>query len=185
MLLARSQFHRGGRTAAGRGLLHAGRGVRKDARFVPLALVPITSGIQQISEGFVWLGLNRDDGALLQQSSVVFLFFAIAFWPFWIPMCLAIAEFVRRPQQITSGRCWRWSAWPGCGSTSRYSSIRPSGSPPKSRGIRSATTSGKYPPLCWRHEPFGGSGICWSSLCRFRWQSSILAETVGRTSAAA
>jgi hypothetical protein len=91
--------------------------VRKDARFLPLALVPISFGIQQISEGFVWLGLNRDDGALLQQSSVVFLFFAIAFWPFWIPMCLAIAE-SRRPQQIVLallalvGLAWLWLYFP-------------------------------------------------------------------------
>ena len=90
--------------AAGAALLPAGiyctqAAIRKDPRFIPLALVPITFGLQQISEGFVWLGLHEENAALVQQSSVVYLFFAIAFWPCWIPLSLAIAE-SRRPQQI-------------------------------------------------------------------------------------
>ncbi len=74
--------------------------VRKDPRFVPLALVPIAFGLQQISEGFVWLGLHDDNQTLVQQASVVFLFFALAFWPCWIPLSMAMAE-SRRRQQIT------------------------------------------------------------------------------------
>ncbi|HTU25147.1 MAG TPA: hypothetical protein VMF30_07105, partial [Pirellulales bacterium] len=76
--------------------------VRKNIGFVPLALVPIAFGVQQITEGFVWRGLNAADAALVERSSVVFLFFAIAFWPCWIPLSLAIAE-SRRPQKIALG----------------------------------------------------------------------------------
>src|ERR1700722_772357 len=104
--------------AAGAALLPAGiyctqAAVRKDPRFVPLALVPIAFGAQQISEGFVWLGLNNDNTALVQQSSVVFLFFAIAFWPIWIPLSLAIAESRRRRQIALAllaivGLAWLW-----------------------------------------------------------------------------
>ena len=87
--------------------------VRRDARFVFLALVPIAFGIQQITEGFVWLGLREENAALVERSSVVFLFFAIAFWPCWIPLSVAIAE--SRPRQQTAlalltivGLAWIW-----------------------------------------------------------------------------
>ncbi|HEX4143525.1 MAG TPA: DUF6629 family protein [Pirellulales bacterium] len=107
---------------AGAALLPAGiyctqAAVRKDPRFIPLALVPITFGIQQISEGFVWLGLNQDNAALVERSSVIFLFFAVAFWPFWIPLSLAVPE-SRRWQQIVLGLlsivglAWLWLYFP-------------------------------------------------------------------------
>ncbi len=104
--------------AAGAALLPAGiyctqAAIRKDPRSIPLALVPIAFGVQQISEGFVWLGLNQDDPLLLQQSSVIFLFFAIAFWPCWIPLSLMIPETRRRQKSILAllaavGLAWLW-----------------------------------------------------------------------------
>lgn len=107
---------------AGAALLPAGiycmqAAVRKDPRFVPLALVPMAFGIQQISEGFVWLGLNEDNAVLVRQASSIFLFFAIAFWPCWIPLSLALAE-SRHPQQIALaliaivGLAWFWLYFP-------------------------------------------------------------------------
>jgi len=80
-------------------------------------MVPIAFGIQQICEGFVWLGLNGDNAALVQQASVIFLFFAIAFWPCWIPLSLAIAESRRRQQLALTllaivGLAWLWLYFP-------------------------------------------------------------------------
>ncbi len=108
--------------AVGAALLPAGAyctqaAVRRDMRFVPLGLVPIAFGLQQITEGFVWLGLREDNAALVQQSSVVFLFFAIAFWPLWIPLSMAIAESRHRQKVILSilavvGWAWLWLYWP-------------------------------------------------------------------------
>ena len=103
---------------AGSALLPAGiyctqAALRKDSRFVALALVPVAFGVQQISEGFVWLGLQEDNAALVERSSVIFLFFAIAFWPCWIPLCMAIAESRRRQQLVLAllavvGLAWLW-----------------------------------------------------------------------------
>jgi hypothetical protein len=50
---------------------------KKDISFSPIAIIPIVFAIQQACEGFVWLGY--------QQAALGFLFFALAFWPFWIP----------------------------------------------------------------------------------------------------
>jgi hypothetical protein len=87
--------------AAGAALLPAGAycvqaAVRKDLRYLPLALVPLGFGVQQMGEGFVWLGVARQDETLVRQASVFFLFFAIAFWPLWIPLSLFVPE----------RRCW-------------------------------------------------------------------------------
>jgi hypothetical protein len=54
---------------------------RKDKRFVPVALVPFFFAIQQFCEGAVWLGATS-------YGSFGFLFFAIAFWPVWMPLCI-------------------------------------------------------------------------------------------------
>jgi hypothetical protein len=50
--------------------------------YLGLAAVPLFFGIQQISEGFVWLAVDNDP-VQTRTASLVFLFFALAFWPFW------------------------------------------------------------------------------------------------------
>lgn len=52
-----------------------------------LAMLPIFFGIQQFSEGLVWLSLS--DVSFFKN---IFLFFAYFFWPVWIPFSLWIAE---------------------------------------------------------------------------------------------
>jgi hypothetical protein len=73
--------------------------LRKDQRFLALALTPLAFGVQQAAEGCVWLGLHHDDTALIERGTVIFLFFALAFWPFWIPFSLLLPD-PRRPAKI-------------------------------------------------------------------------------------
>lgn len=63
-------------------------------KMMPLALTPLFFGIQQASEGFVWITLNNGDTtSFLHLSTMyVFLFFAGMFWPTWIPASLYWAE---------------------------------------------------------------------------------------------
>ncbi len=56
-----------------------------DRRLLPLALVPALFGTQQLAEGFVWQALNQGTDAV--GPALVFLFFALAVWPMWIPLC--------------------------------------------------------------------------------------------------
>ena len=60
--------------------------------YIGLAAVPVFFGIQQISEGFVWQALERDDPAQGRAASLFFLFFALAFWPFWFPLLTTMME---------------------------------------------------------------------------------------------
>jgi hypothetical protein len=85
---------------AGAALVPAGvycvsRALSRNARYLLLALVPLAFAAQQFAEGMVWTGLLREDSHLVQQASIVFLFFALAFWPIWLPLSLAVGE--RRP----------------------------------------------------------------------------------------
>lgn len=56
------------------------------SELLPLALIPVGFGLQQGLEGLVWLGLNHGPAApLLKGAALAYLFFAMAFWPIWIP----------------------------------------------------------------------------------------------------
>lgn len=63
-------------------------------KLIPLALMPLFFGIQQASEGFVWITLNNGDTTSMLHvvSMYSFLFFAGMFWPTWIPIALYVVE---------------------------------------------------------------------------------------------
>lgn len=65
---------------------------RRAPRLWPLAVVPALFGVQQACEGLVWLGLRHGDAQLKTVAARAYLFFAIAFWPFWFSACAAIIE---------------------------------------------------------------------------------------------
>jgi hypothetical protein len=64
----------------------------KKPSYLGLAVVPFLLGVQQIGEGFVWTALTHGDPILKRSASLVFLFFALAFWPFWFSVLTTIME---------------------------------------------------------------------------------------------
>jgi len=85
----------------------------KDIRYLPLALTPLAFAAQQVAEGVVWVGLGREDPAWSTPASLVYLFFALSFWPVWIPLSAAFLEQRRFAQAILAvcllaGLCWTW-----------------------------------------------------------------------------
>jgi hypothetical protein len=73
--------------------------LRAGRAYLPLAAVPILFGVQQFCEGFVWIGWHQDNPALMRPLALAFLFFALGFWPFWIPLsatCLEERPRIRR-----------------------------------------------------------------------------------------
>jgi len=72
------------------------RAVNRKRSFLPLALIPIFFGVQQLIEGAVWLALPERNSALLPPLALAYLFFALIFWPVWIPLCASLIE--RRPR---------------------------------------------------------------------------------------
>jgi hypothetical protein len=93
------------------------RAVRKDRRYFPLALVPFAFSAQQFAEGLVWLGLRWDDAVLVRRASQVFLFFALAFWPFWVPFSFVAPQDRPQARRILGGLTalslvWFWLYYP-------------------------------------------------------------------------
>lgn len=69
--------------------------VRSDrAERLPLAVIPVFFGVQQILEGLVWIGIGQHSlEPFTHLASLAYLFFAYVFWLVWIPFA-----------------CLRWSA---------------------------------------------------------------------------
>lgn len=92
--------------------------LRKRPADLTIAVVPLMFGVQQISEGFVWHGLEHGDPALVRRASLVFLFFALAFWPFWFAFSSAISDPRSRARMLFTGLAiiatgWFWLFfWP-------------------------------------------------------------------------
>jgi hypothetical protein len=83
--------------AAGTLLLPAGYycvhvAVRRRPAYLPLAVVPLIFSFQQFCEGFVWVGLGREDPTLVSSAALAFLAFALGFWPFWVPFSVLFLE---------------------------------------------------------------------------------------------
>lgn len=58
---------------------------RHDRAALGIAFIPLGFGIQQFCEGLVWVGLRNDELRLTRGAATAYLFFALAFWLFWIP----------------------------------------------------------------------------------------------------
>lgn len=67
----------------------------KDHSFLLIALIPLLFGLQQFSEGFIWLflGVSKNLDYLL---STFFLFFAFFLWPVWVPLSLGVFDHPRK-----------------------------------------------------------------------------------------
>lgn len=61
-------------------------------REIPFAAIPLVFGVQQISEGFVWLSFSAGDMILNSIFAHAFLFFAYVFWPIFIPFSVRLLE---------------------------------------------------------------------------------------------
>lgn len=72
----------------------------KDTSYVALAVIPFVFAAQQISEGIVWISIHSNNNNLTRCASLVFLFFALVFWPFWIPFTAYLIERRRTIKQV-------------------------------------------------------------------------------------
>jgi hypothetical protein len=75
--------------------------------------VPFAFAVQQFSEGFVWIGIDQQNTRLASEASVVYLFFAMAFWPFWVPLSLMVLDsrkWVKRTLAVlvAASLAWGW-----------------------------------------------------------------------------
>lgn len=78
------------------GCYTAKKAKEKDRNYLAFACLPLIFGIQQIIEGFVWIGLLHHHQLLVQVGTLLFTFIAIGFWPFFVPLSMFFAEGKKR-----------------------------------------------------------------------------------------
>ena len=70
----------------------AQKAIRVDRHLVPLAVIPLVFGVQQFCEGWVWTGIEHSAPGVISVAAAVYLFFALCFWPIWIPFSMLLVE---------------------------------------------------------------------------------------------
>jgi hypothetical protein len=83
----------------------------KNPRLLPVAVMPLAFAAQQIAEGVVWLGLHADDPARVRPPALAFLFFALAFWPWWMSVVNAVLDTRPGRRRACVGLAVLTSAW--------------------------------------------------------------------------
>ena len=78
---------------------------QRGGRYLALASLPLFFGLQQVSEGFLWVSLNTHSGSPSVGAALTFLFFAYFFWPFWVPLSAALIETAPNRRLIFKGIC--------------------------------------------------------------------------------
>ncbi|MBI5004247.1 hypothetical protein HZC00_04090 [Candidatus Kaiserbacteria bacterium] len=64
----------------------------RQKRELPLASIPLLLGIQQLTEGFVWMSLMYSEAALNAIATHIYYVFAHIWWPVFIPIAVALIE---------------------------------------------------------------------------------------------
>ncbi|EKD43316.1 MAG: hypothetical protein ACD_72C00346G0002 [uncultured bacterium] len=60
-------------------------------RQLPLAFIPFIFAIQQLLEGWIWVSINNG-GTHTALLTYLYLFFALFWWPFYIPIAIYLLE---------------------------------------------------------------------------------------------
>ena len=61
----------------------------------PLALMPLLFGVQQLTEGVIWLTFSHDAPLLKQTMTYVYSGFSHVLWPMYVPLAVGVLEAVR------------------------------------------------------------------------------------------
>lgn len=76
----------------------------KDRSQLLLASIPLFFAIQQAGEGLLWLHLPDQVNTWVGQLGLyIFLFFAVFFWPVWIPLAAFAVEKIRWRKYALAG----------------------------------------------------------------------------------
>ena len=67
---------------------------------IPFAAIPLLFGVQQISEGVIWLTFRHDAPELRRTMTYVYSVFSHAWWPIWVPFAIGFLETSRRRKTI-------------------------------------------------------------------------------------
>ncbi len=61
---------------------------------IPVAIVPLLFGVQQLVEGIIWLSFDTDAPLVKQVMTYIYSGFSHVLWPFYIPFAMGFLEAV-------------------------------------------------------------------------------------------
>ena len=67
---------------------------------VPFAMIPLLFGIQQLTEGGIWLTFANDAPVLKQALTYVYSGFSHVLWPIYVPLAVGVLEAVRWRKRV-------------------------------------------------------------------------------------
>ena len=67
---------------------------------IPFAAIPLLFGVQQITEGVLWLTFRQDAPELRQTMTYIYSVFSHVWWPIWVPLAIGYFETSRRRKTI-------------------------------------------------------------------------------------
>jgi hypothetical protein len=70
---------------------------------LPLALVPLLFGAQQLTEGVVWWSLDHDEARLNAASTFAYMLFSHVLWPVFVPLVILCLEAVPWRRKTLAG----------------------------------------------------------------------------------
>ena len=69
----------------------------------PLAMIPLLFGIQQLTEGVIWLTFSHDAPVLKQTMTYVYSGFSHVLWPMYVPFAVGVLEAVGWRKKVIFG----------------------------------------------------------------------------------
>lgn len=70
---------------------------------IPFAMIPFLFGIQQLTEGVIWLTFSYDAPLLRQMMTYVYSGFSHVLWPIYVPFAMGFMEAVRWRKKVIFG----------------------------------------------------------------------------------
>ena len=67
---------------------------------VPFAMIPLLFGIQQLTEGVIWLTFSYDAPLLKQTMTYLYSGFSHVLWPIYVPFAMGMMEAVRWRKKV-------------------------------------------------------------------------------------
>lgn len=94
--------------SAGAGLISAGLicsyvALKRNSGYFPLTLMPLMTGIQQISEGIIWKNYELSGAIHTSYVAFLYLFFVWIFWPAWAGFSAGMLEPQKNRRRVLFG----------------------------------------------------------------------------------
>ena len=70
---------------------------------IPFAAIPLLFGVQQLTEGVLWLSFKHEVPVLQETMTYAFIFFSRILWPMYVPFAATTLETVRWRKKVLLG----------------------------------------------------------------------------------